>query len=401
MAIDKNASQTRVYLDHNGTTPVSSVVKEKLISWAEAWGNPSSIHLDGRAPKKLMRESRKSIAQYLNASPLEIIFTSGGSEANNLVIKSVWDDVKNSSRKKFIFSSVEHPSIIKSAEYLKEQGAEVVFIDVSREGFLDLEQFRKEIDESVALVSIMIANNETGNIFPIKELAQKVHEVGALFHSDMVQSLGKMDIDVKDLGVDYATFSGHKFYALKGCGVLFVKTGNKINSLIHGGGQERGRRAGTENVMAIASLGEMLTWAKDSRWSPTTVSQMRDRFEKCLLKSIDGVQITGVEAPRVGNTSSVTIDGIDGESLLMNLDIKGFSVSTGAACSAGSPEPSPVLLAMGLTRREAQSSLRVSFGLSNTGEDVEYFINVLKETVTKLRSFKPQGELSDARESGS
>ena len=236
----------------------------------------------------------------------------------------------------------------------------------------------------------MFANNETGHIFPVKKLAKMAHEVGALYHCDGVQALGKVPIHPAHLGVDLCSFSGHKFYSLKGCGVLYVKKGTRLTSLIHGGAQERRRRAGTENLLAMASFGEMVTRVDNILEEAVKVQKMRDSLQRKILEYIPEVRVTGGGTKRLPNTLSLVIDGVDGETLLMNLDMEGFAVSTGAACSSGSPEPSPVLLAMGLSRKDAQSSLRVSLGWGSTEENLKDFVEVLIDVVKRLRSFEKE-----------
>lgn len=385
----------RIYLDHNATTPISDDVRNKVPEWLEHWGNPSSIHGSGRGPKTLLREARETIAKFIGANALELIFTAGGSEANNLAVKGVFEAFQNTEhlartgakfRNHYLFSQVEHPSLIRTAEYLRSRGAKVDFVPVSRSGELDIDAYDRLLTDDTALVSIMIANNETGHLFPIRELSDRAHAHGALFHTDGVQAFGKIPVNVMDLGVDLASFAGHKFYSLKGAGVLFAKRGLHLESLIHGGGQERHRRGGTENALAIAALG--LQCSKKDEVAPRAdqMRVLRDHFEARVHAEIPFAVVTGELAQRLPNTSSLVIPGVDGEILLMNLDIKGFSVSTGAACSSGSPEPSPVLLAMGLTRNEAQSSLRVGLGWSTTREQIDAFTDALVETVVHLRS---------------
>lgn len=371
----------RIYFDNNATTPLAPQVRAQLATWAEAFGNPSSIHWAGRGPKALIREARRNFADLIGAETLEIIFTATGSEANNHALKGIfWSYQKSKSpRNHYLISAVEHPSILRAAEFLRDQGAEVEIFPVGRGGAVDLIDFEKRLRPTTALVSMMFANNETGTLFPIKKMAKLTHQVGALFHSDCVQSLGKSLINVKDLGVDLATFSGHKFYSLKGAGALYSQRGTKIESLIHGGGQERHRRAGTENVLAIASLGAMALEKNNLPEKLQHLNLLRDHFEGRVLGEIEHVIVTGLKTKRVPNTSSLVLDQVGGESLLMNLDMQGFAVSTGAACSSGSPEPSPALIAMGLTRLEAQSSLRVSFGWQNTLDEVNAFVEVLKK----------------------
>lgn len=376
-----------VYLDHNATTPLSEDLKPKIAEWLNSWGNPSSIHFAGRGPKVLLREARQNIARLLGVDALEIIFTSGGSEANNLAFKGLLDTPLDG-RDQLIISAVEHPSVFKTAESLRARGFRVDCVRVNRDGELDLDHLDELLSERTALVSIMYANNETGHLMPIKRVVEAAHRRGVLVHCDAVQALGKMPLNLPELGVDLASFSGHKFYALKGSGVLFARKGLRLNSLIHGGGQERGRRAGTENVLAAASMGFMCGRAEDIWPQAQRLKRLRDHMETRILNEISGCQVTGAKGLRLPNTSNMLIEGVDGETLLMNLDVRGYAVSTGAACSSGNPEPSPVLLAMGLSRAEAQSSLRVSLGWGNQDEDIDAFVDQLKQVVTRLRGFR-------------
>jgi len=335
-----------------------------------------------------MRQARQSLALFLGVDPLELVFTSGGSEANNLALKGVCTDPQ-SERRQILISAVEHPSLHQTAAHLARQGFDLDVIPVDRQGCLNLNGLKEKLSERTLLVSVQMANNETGHIFPLSEIAQLSHAVGALVHCDAVQALGKIPMHPRDLGIDMASFSGHKFYSLKGCGALYVRRGLKIESLIHGGGQERGRRAGTENVLAMASLGRMCDlFAHELKTQSEHLLELRDHLELRVLNEIPEVQVTGREGLRLPNTSHMVLTGVDGETLLMNLDVRGFAVSTGAACSSGSPEPSPVLLAMGLARSEAQSSLRVSLGWGNTRAEVDRFVDELKIIVNRLRSFK-------------
>lgn len=380
------------YFDHNATTPVAEELLQELPNWLKSWGNPSSIHQSGRAPKNLIRDSRQAVAQFLGVSTLEIIFNSGASEGNNTVVKGLFEclltGVTSKTRTEFMCSQVEHPSVIKAYRYIEARGAKVHWIPVSIEGALDLDFFKTHLSEKTLLVSIMGANNETGNLFPTKQLSQWAHEKGALFHCDGVQLIGKTYLDFKSLDVDYATFSGHKFYALKGTGFMYVKKGSPYINLIDGGAQERSRRGGTENTFGIASQGFMLKLMSSEQHKISELENLRNTLEEKVLKSISGVHITGVKNPRLVNTSHMMIEGIDGETLLMNLDLEGFHVSTGAACSSGNPEPSPVLLSMGFTRDQAQSSLRVSLGWKSTQAEVDKFVIVLEKIVKRLREIK-------------
>lgn len=381
-----------IYLDFNATAPLSPSVLSEMPQLLQLWGNPSSIHLASRGPKTILRETRKKLADYLKVSSLEIIFNSGASEGNNTVLKSVWNTYRPGNhfgqtvKNEFLISSVEHPSITKTAQFLESEGAVIHWIPVSREGDLDLNFIKEKLSERTALISCMFANNETGTVFPIKEIAALAKTKNVLVHSDCVQAFGKTDFSLQDLGVDYATISAHKFYALKGCGVLFVRKNSPYINLVHGGGQERARRGGTENILGIASLGVMLDQLSQVSDKEAELKKLRDYFEAEIKAQIPNVSITCANSKRLANTSSLVIAGVDGETLLVSLDLKGFAVSTGAACSSGNPEPSPVLLAVGLTRQEAQNSLRVSLGWSTTKEHIDLFIHHLVEIVAHLRS---------------
>lgn len=377
-----------IYLDHNATTPVAPEVRAKVLEWVDAWGNPSSIHWAGRAPKALLREARQNLARLLGVEALELIFTSGGSEANNLALKGVCAGGPLNARDQVIISAVEHPSLVKSVEFLRGRGYRVDVVKVDREGRFDFATFESLLSARTALVSVMLVNNETGHILPVRQIAEKAHSHSALVHCDAVQALGKIPLNLRELGVDMASLSGHKFYALKGCGVLFTRKGLNIESSIHGGGQERGRRAGTENILSIASLGFMAARGAEIVPQGERLRVLRDEMEKKIQSLIPGVRVTGASGLRIPHTSSLVLDGVDGETLLMNLDVRGFAVSTGAACSSGSPEPSPVLLAMGLARDEAQSSLRIGLGWESTKEEVDLFVLALREVVERLRGFK-------------
>lgn len=384
------------YFDNNATTPICAEVVSELPELIKIWGNPSSIHWGGRAPKNILRDARKMIAESIGASVLELIFTSGGTESNNTIIRGVFDYwhakakeeslTEDSVRDHYMCSAVEHPAVMKTMLHLSELGAKVDIIPVGRDGKLDLDFLKSHLSKKTALVSVMAANNETGTLFPISEIADLVHSFGALFHSDCVQAFGKIPVRVYDLKVDYASFSAHKVNALKGTGVSFVKKGAPYLPMILGGGQERHRRGGTENVLGIAALGIAVHRFKDVSSKAEQMAAIRDHFELRVLKEIGDVSVTAGESPRLPNTSSLVLKGCDGETLLMGLDIKGYAVSTGAACSSGNPEPSPVLLNMGLTRAEAQNSLRVSIGWGTTLEEVDTFVDVLKSVVERLRN---------------
>ena len=383
-------SHQRIYLDYNATTPHLPELRSRWAELGDLSGNPSSIHFDSRVPKTVIRETRQKIAELLSCSPLEIVFNSGASEGNSSVLRSLFDHFKNQQRNEFLISQVEHPSVQKTVHYLSSQGAIIHFIPVSKDGRIDLNFIREKLSAKTALVSVMYANNETGTVFPIKDIAELAHAVGAYMHSDCVQLLGKANVEFADLGVDYATFSAHKLYSIKGTGFCFIRKNSPWVPLIHGGGQERGRRGGTENVIGIAALNIVLDEFRNCESKIALMSNLRDSMEQKIIASIPDVSITAEVAPRISNTSSLIIDGIDGETLLMTLDLKGFSVSTGAACSSGNPEPSPVLLAMGLTKQEAQSSLRVSLGWATQESQIHSFVQTLSDTVLKLREINSE-----------
>lgn len=378
-----------VYLDHNSTTPVWPEAIQGALNAFKEWGNPSSVHQNAAGAKALLWQARQHLARLIACHPLEIIFTSGASESNNQAIKGLCHNPDNQ-KNEVIFSAVEHPSLTAQVGFLKDQGFKVHYVPVSREGQLNEDDFDKVLSEKTLLVSIMLANNETGLIYPVKALAQKSRARGAFFHSDMVQGLGKLPIDIRDMGVDMASFSGHKFHSLKGSGFLYCQRDVPLRSLIQGGPQERKRRAGTENLPGIAALGAVAEvfvarkrlMAQKNR----QIQQLRDEMEKQLLKEIPRLQIIGRSSDRLNNTSLLIIPGLQAESLLINLDLKGFSVSAGSACHSGKVSASPVLTAMGFSEAESRSSLRVSLGYETTASELSDFAETLKKSVRKLRS---------------
>lgn len=382
-----------IFFDHNATTPISSQIKTRWMELLEdCGGNASSVHAGGRKPKQWIRQTRQALAKFLNVNPLELIFTSGASEANNTVIHSWLQAMRQSPRKTILTTSVEHPSIMEALYQANQRGdCNWKQIPVCRHQGFNWLVFEQLLDETVFGVSIMQVNNETGYLFPIQDIAQKVHANQSYLHSDVTQAFGKLEIPVKVC--DYISFSAHKAYALKGCGVLWVKKDVPYSNLIWGGAQERFRRAGTENTLSIAALG--LALPELTAESQQRVTNLRDYFEEQIMQKISDVSITHGQLKRNGNTSHLMIPNVDGESLLMSLDLKGYAVSTGAACSSGSSEPSPVLLALGFSKEEAQCSLRVSFGIYNHQAEVDLFVEALASTVKHLRKIKFQGGLHD------
>lgn len=381
----QNFFDKRIYLDHNATTAPRPSALEGAKKALKFWGNPSSIHQNASKAKALLWSARQELSYFLNCYPLEIIFTSGASESNNNAIKGLFQNLKQD-RNELIISSIEHPSVLSVADFLSYRGFKVHKIPVSKQGFLNVSFLEKHLSEKTLLVSIMAANNETGVLFPIKDLAKKAHKKGALFHSDMVQMLGKTDIDLKDLDIDLASFSAHKCYSLKGCGLLYCRKGVQLESLIHGGPQERQRRAGTENLPGILAFGAIAKERKKILRESQKLKSLRDTMEEEILSSLSDVTVIGNQTKRLNNTSCLYIAGIQGETLLMNLDLKGISVSVGSACGSGKLESSSMLTAMGWTEEEARSTVRISLGIGTTKKHLKYFQKILKECVNRLRS---------------
>jgi cysteine desulfurase len=383
----------RVFLDHNATTfPSKDVVK--AIKKFEDWGNPSSIHSSGRRARSKILHAKREIAKMLGVSPGELSFTSGGSESNNIVIRGLVNRLLSKGLKHIVTTESEHPSVCKTIKHIKEfyLDIQVHYCPVDYKRGLDYSFLEETLKNNpVGLVSLMTANNETGEIYDIKKVRALIDthtpKRGKTYlHSDMVQTLGKMPFDIKEMGVDFASFSAHKFYALQGAGLLYHKKGCGFEPLITGGGQERGRRAGTENLMAIHAMGLQFNELKNLNSKLKTIKELRDYLETRIKDSIEGLQILASDRQRLSNTSLILIEDAHGETLLMNLDLLGFDVSTGAACSSGSPEPSPVLRALGLSLKEASESLRVSLGWSTTKEEIDSFVEHLVNVVEKIRS---------------
>ena len=380
-------SKKRFYFDNNATTAPSPYAISAVKKALKHWGNPSSVHQNASQAKALIWEARENLSTFLNCEPLEIIFTSGASESNNQAIKALFQDLSSmdSNRTELILSSVEHPSVLNQGLFLEKQGFKVHKIPVSRKGFLDESFLEEHLTERTLLISIMGANNETGVLFPLKKWIQKAHQKGAFFHSDMVQMLGKEKIDLKNLDIDLASFSGHKFYSTQGCGLLFCKKGLPLNSLIHGGSQERNRRAGTENLTGITAFGSVAKNGKTLLKKAQKLKDLRDEMEKKVLSALKDIEIINREAPRLDNTSCLLIKGVVGETLMMSLDLKGFAISVGSACSSGKIESTSALTAMGLSFQDAGNCIRISLGVENTEEEVDYLVETLISTVKRLR----------------
>jgi cysteine desulfurase len=380
----------KIYMDHNATTPLHPEALDAMLPFLkDNFGNPSSIHWAGRGVRKYIDEARGKVANLLNADPSEIAFTGGGSESDNLAIKGAAYALKKEGNH-IITTQVEHPAVSNTCEYMEKTGYKVTYLLVDHEGMIDLDELKGSITSKTVLISIMYANNETGTLLPIKEVGEIAADKGILFHTDAVQAVGKIPMDLKDLKIDLLSLSGHKLYGPKGIGCLYVKKGTSLVPLIHGGHQEGGRRAGTENIPSIVGLGKACEIAsRDMGFQVKHITKLRDRLYEGIIDKLDHVKLNGHPVNRIPNTLNLSFEFIEGESLLLNLDLEGIAVSSGSACTSGSLKPSHVLTAMGLTPEIAQGSLRFSLGLGNTEEDVEYVLGVLPEIVNRLRSMSP------------
>lgn len=379
-----------IYLDHAATTPTKpEVVKEMLPYFTESFGNPSAIYGFASKNKAKISEVRASIGKTLGTSADNIYFTAGGSEADNWALVAT-AEAYGQKGKHIITTKIEHHAILHTAEYLEQRGFEITYLDVDEDGLVRLEDLKKAIRPDTILISIMFANNEIGTIQPVKEIGALAKEKGILFHTDAVQAYGQIPIDVEELNIDMLSASGHKLYGPKGIGFLYIRKGVKIRSFIHGGAQERKRRAGTENVPGIIGLGkaaEIAFATMDERTEKE--SALRDYMISRILEEIPYVKLNGHKTKRLPNNVNVSFRFVEGESLLIMLDMKGICASSGSACTSGSLDPSHVLLAIGLPHEIAHGSLRLTLGDETTKEDVDYVIDQLKEIVEKLRSMSP------------
>jgi len=380
----------RIYFDHSATTRVLPEVEEAMRPFfLEKWGNASSIHSFGREARAAIEQARKQVASLLNADPAEVVFTSGGTESDNLAIKGV-AMYKGKMKGHLITTKVEHHAVSEPCEWLKRFGFEATYLPVSSEGFVDPGEVERAIRNDTILISVMMANNEIGTIQPVREIGMIAHEKGIPFHTDAVQSIGKMHVDVKAENVDLLSLSAHKFHGPKGIGALFVKKGTKIEPIIQGGGQERGLRSSTENVPGIVGLGKAAEIAKrDLEHTCARMKSLRDKMIKQVPELVPRAYVNGNKTRRLVNNAHFRFDFIEGEGLILQLDMKGIAASTGSACSTGSLEPSHVLLALGLTHEQAHGSLRVTLGRENTEEEVDYLLEVLPGVVSKLRAISP------------
>ena len=378
-----------IYLDYNSTTPVDPRVLAAMLPYlAENFGNANSIHSSGQRARAAVDAARQAVAELLGAKAAEIVFTCGGTEADNLAIFGIVNPC-DQPRKHVVTTAIEHHAVLNTAQALEKQGVDVTYVPVSREGIVDPEDLREAIRPETVLLSVMLANNEIGTIQPIEEIGRIAAEEDVYFHCDAVQAAGKMAIDVRKLGVDLLSISGHKLYAPKGVGALFVKAGTELGPMFFGGHHERDRRPGTENVPGIVGLGKAAQLAMENLDADAArLAALRDRFENALL-ALPGVRVNGSVRERAPNTSNLSFDAAGGEALVIALDLQGVMCSSGAACSSGAVEPSHVLTAIGLTPDQARSSLRFSLGRPTTEQEIDEAIRIIPPVVERLRALSP------------
>jgi cysteine desulfurase len=377
----------RVYFDYNATTPLAPDVIEAVARASrDTFGNASSIHHFGQQAKALLDDARSELATLIHGDPSEIVFTGGGTEADNMAIRGAAEALEPTGRRHLIASPIEHEAVLNTLKALARRGWQTTLLPVDESGIVAPDRLREALQDDTALVSVMHANNEIGTIEPIAELAQLAHARGALLHTDAVQSVGKIPVDVRALGADLLSLSAHKFNGPKGAGALWIKRGTRMLPILTGGKHERNRRAGTENVPAIAGLGVAARLAGGKLAAEAArVAALRDRLEEGILRGVPGTAVNGARGSRVPNTSNISFDRVEAESLLIALDLEGIAVSTGSACSSGTLEPSHVLRAMGLSTHRTQNSLRFSLGLFSTEAEVDRVVEVLPRLVEKLR----------------
>lgn len=377
----------RIYLDHNATTPVHpdvAALVARLMTGEP--GNPSSVHSFGQRAKAVLDEARSRVASLVDAEPGDVVFTAGGTESDNLAIRGAAEALAPAGRRHLIASAIEHEAVLATLKALERRGWRVTLIRTDASGIVDPDALAAVIDDETAIVSVMHANNEIGTIQPVRALADIAHARGALFHTDAVQSAGKIPVSVRELGVDLLSIAGHKFNGPKGTGALWIRRGVRLVATQTGGRQERNRRAGTENVPALAGFGiaAEIARAKMTETAPL-LAALRDRLERGILASVPDAAVNGATGRRVPNTTNISFEGIEAESLLIALDLEGVAVSTGSACSSGTLEPSHVIQAMGLPHHRGTSSIRFSLGLGSTDADVDFVVGALPALVEKLR----------------
>ena len=379
----------KVYLDHNATTPLDPRVFEAMKPYfTDVYGNPSSPHHYGRLAKQALEESRAVVAEAIGAKPEEIIFTSGGTESDNLALRGI---AYHKGKGHIITTSVEHHAVLKTCKDLENDGFSITYLPVDSQGRVAPDEVKKSIRKDTILISIMYANNETGVIEPVAEIGRIAREWGIQFHSDAVQAMGKIEVNVKKLGVSLLSLSSHKIYGPKGIGALFVKDGVQLSPLTTGGSHEQGMRAGTENIPAIVGFAQALKIAAEEMATyHTKVLYLRDKLESALLENFSQVTIHSSKAERLPHTSCIGFASVEAESILLHLDLKGIAASSGSACTTGEPEPSHVLLAMGVPTELAQGAIRISLGKENTGDEIDYTVDVLQNVISQLRTISSQ-----------
>lgn len=381
---------SRVYLDHAATTAVrKEVLDEMLPCFSQNYGNPSSIYEIAREAKKLVDNARNQVANAINATPKEIYFTAGGSESDNWAIKGIAESYKDKGNH-IITSSIEHHAVLHTCEYLEKNGYEVTYLPVDEDGKVSIKDLEAAIKPTTILITIMFANNEIGTLQPVKEIGEIAKKHNIIFHTDAVQALGHVKIDVKEMNIDMLSLSAHKLYGPKGIGALYVRKGIKLKSYIHGGAQERGIRAGTENVAGIVGLGKAVELAvNEMEQENKRLIALRDKIIDGILNNIPYTRLNGHRTDRLPGNANISFEFIEGESILLLLDMEGFYASSGSACTSGSLDPSHVLLAIGLPHEKAHGSLRMTLGLENTEDDVNVLLQVLPKIVKRLRDMSP------------
>ncbi|TDT72342.1 cysteine desulfurase [Hypnocyclicus thermotrophus] len=375
----------RVYLDNAATTKVDDIIKEKLFNeFDNFFGNPSSVHSEGQKSKMILEKSREKIADLLGVKSREIIFLSSGTEANNSAIKGI---VYKNPDKHFMTTKIEHSSVLKTFEYLEKKDYKIDYISADNKGVVNIEELKSKITKKTKLISVMFANNEVGTIQPIKEIGEICKKNNIVFHVDAVQGIGKELINPKNLNIDIMSFSSHKFYGPRGAAGLYINTGIELEKLLHGGSQERKKRAGTENIFSIYGMAEALELSYSNIYKEKEkIKELRDYFENKILNEIKDIKINCKDSKRVVNISNITIKNIEAQSILFNLDLNGIAVSAGSACASSALTPSHVLEAIGLNKVDAKSSIRVSLGRYNTKEEIDYFIDKLSLAVEQERN---------------
>ncbi|MGB9472482.1 MAG: cysteine desulfurase NifS [Candidatus Acidiferrum sp.] len=389
---DQADSMKRIYLDHNATTPVDPAVLEAMLPYFSGdFGNASSIHTFGQRARSAVETAREQVAALINARPLEIIFTSGGTESDNHAIFGiVRQALAGAPAAHIITTAIEHEAVLNTCQALEMQGVAVTFLPVSRDGLIDFEALRKTVRPETVLITVMHANNEIGTIQPLQLAGEIAAERDIYFHTDAVQSVGKIPVDVQACQLDLLSLSGHKLYAPKGVGATYIKSGTRLQQFLYGGHHQRGFRPGTENVAAIVGLGKAAELARLALVEDATrVSALRDKLEQGLLSRVPDIRANAAVASRTPNTSNITFSGIEGEALVIALDLKGLACSTGAACSSGAIEPSHVLMAIGLPPSEARASVRFSLGRHTTPAEIDAALEIVPAAVSQLRRLSP------------